>query len=113
MLKTAGIITNKQTFLRYVREGRIKGEIRYKRDGYRFKEENIKTFIDFNKTYQQENPLEELERLRKENKELRHRLKVPDSMIQAENLKLTEKIRQLEEEKENWIHDNTIRIKVE
>lgn len=96
MVKKAGIITNKQTFLRYVREGKIPGNIRHKRSGYRFKEENIKQFIEIYQEEKTENPFQELHRLRRENAELRHRIKTPESMMQAENLRLSERIKELE-----------------
>lgn len=97
MIKNAGIITNKQTFLRYVREGKILGDIRHKRNGYRFKEENIKQFIDMYQEEKNENPFFELHQLRKENEALRHRLKTPENMLQAENLRLSERVKELEE----------------
>lgn len=97
MVKKAGIITNKQTFLRYVREGKILGELRHKRNGYRFKEENITKFIDLYQDEKTENPFVELHRLRRENEELRHRLKTPESMTQAENIRLSERVKELEE----------------
>lgn len=96
MIKKAGIIQNKQTFLRYVREGKILGSLRHKRDGYRFKEENIRTFIELYQIGKNENPFQELHHLRKENTELRHRLKTPESMLQAENIRLAERVEKLE-----------------
>ena len=96
MVQKAGIITNKQTFLRYVREGKIPAEIRYKRNGYRFKEENIRHFIDLYHEDSTQNPFQELQQLRKENEELRHRLKTPKNMLEAENLRLIERIKELE-----------------
>ena len=98
IIEEAGITKNKQTFLRYVREGKIKGEIRHKRDGYRFREENILEFIETFKEEERENPMEELQRLRKENEGLKQQLKTPSSMIQAQNLKLTQKLREAENE---------------
>lgn len=116
----AGILTNKQTFLRFVREGRIVGDMNFKRQGYRFKKEEIMRFIEETKEEERENPLVELKRLRQENEELRFRLKTPATVLQAENLKLVEKLRKaesyiriLEEKIEKIKYDQTIRIRVE
>jgi len=116
----AGVLTNKQTFLRFVREGKINGDMSFKRKGYRFKREEINRFIEETKEDERINPLKELERLRQENDELRFRLKTPESAIRAENIKLVGKLREaekavstLKDEMEKMKDDQTIRIKVE
>lgn len=120
LLVEANITKNKQTFLRWVREGRIQGEMRNKREGYKFKEKTIKHFIENFIGEEQISPLEELETLREENQKLKMKIKLPDSMIKAENMKLVQTIRlkdqeivNLRNELEKMKEDNTIRIRIE
>lgn len=119
LIEGVGITKNKQTFLRYVREGKIKGEIRHKREGYRFEEKDIDEFIKYNMPRDKINPFEELERLKKENEQLQYKLKVPDSMIQAENMQLAQKLKKannelmmLKDKVEALKQDKTIRVRV-
>lgn len=120
LIEQANITKNKQTFLRWVREGKIKGEMRNKRSGYRFKEEDICDFIDSLSTEICIHPLEELERLKKENEQLKTKLSLPENVLQAENKKLVTLLRKKEEENEDLLkqvarlkQDQTIRIRVQ
>lgn len=98
LVKKAGITKSKQTFLRYVREGKIKGMIEYKREGYTFDEGDIRRFIEKNKKETEPNILADYHTLKEKNEQLKYQLKIPRDVYHAENLKLREKIEALEEE---------------
>ena len=105
ILEHENIIQNRQTLLRFIREGKIKAHKRSNKSGYRIDKESLKKFIEQNREEHGHTFFDALETLRKENtglKEERDRLlfkmKTPDTIIQAENLRLVEKNQDLEEE---------------
>lgn len=105
ILKTENIITNRQTLLRFIREGKIKAKKRSNKYGYRIEEKSLRAFIEQNKEEEGKSIFDVLDGLKKENEKLKEerddllfKIKTPDTIIQAENLRLVEKNKDLEEE---------------
>lgn len=115
LLTAAGLDVKYTTFVKWVREGRIPATMNNTKEGYRIDQEAILLLIQELKEDQGDavNPLMELERLRQENEELRHKLSVPTSFVKAENLKLAGRVSELEQMISEMKRDRTLYIEVQ
>ncbi|QST02847.1 hypothetical protein IMZ31_20060 (plasmid) [Pontibacillus sp. ALD_SL1] len=115
-LKKAGITESKQVVLRFVREGRLQGKILTRKRGYRFKKEDVETFISDYFKEDSLSPLQELERLKEENKQLKEQLAYPKEYWIVENRRLAKALQEQEETvkelREELFQASTIRIQL-
>lgn len=114
-LKEAGVDIKYTTFMSWIREGRIEASKTSTKEGYRIEAEEMRRLIGdlLEDASGGESPTAELERLKEENAELRRRAGRPDSFLKAENLKLREALKALQEENQRIRSDQTIYVKVE
>lgn len=119
-VQEAGITHNRFVFLKMVRDGRIPGKLISKKRGYRFEEGDIMTFIQEFEKDETFHMGEAFEALKKENEELKKRLKMPKDYWLLENQALKqllekkeEEIRLLNQKILDVIEDKTIRVRVE
>lgn len=115
LLKEAGIELKYTTFMKWVREGKVKASMNNTKEGYRIEASEVEKLIKKLKEEKEDvqNPFEDIKNLKKENEELRHKLNLPNSYLKAENLKLQKRIRELEEEVIRTREDQTIYVRVE
>lgn len=115
LLKEAGIELKYTTFMKWVREGKVKASMNNTKEGYRIEASEVEKLIGKLKEEKEgvQNPFEDIKALKKENEELRHKLNLPNSYLKAENLKLQKRIRELEEEVIRTREDQTIYVRVE
>lgn len=110
LLQDQDVIHNKQTLLRFIREGKIIAYKRSNKFGYRIDRNSLQEFIATSKQAEcvkEETLFAKLQReneyLRRQVSQLQHEQKTPTSHIAAENVRLVEKILDLEEEKDELL----------
>jgi hypothetical protein len=115
ILNESGLSIKYTTFMKWVREGKVKASMNSTKEGYRIEREELERFLSDMKKEREGvmDPFERIEELSRENEKLRHRAQLPDSFLKAENLKLTKKVKELEKELIRTKEDQTIYIKVE